>query len=115
MSHMETSFYQQAAQAELEKIRSAALTPRARMAITVQDMPCQDPEVRRHNMQEVAIGYTREQAMLEAERCLQCKNAPCVAGCPVKIDIPGFIRKVKEGDFTGAGQVIKQTNLLPSI
>ncbi|MCE1195980.1 NADPH-dependent glutamate synthase [bacterium] len=103
------------ARIELERIRSTPQTPRSRMAIPVQEMPTQDAEVRRANMSEVATGYTPEQAMVEAERCLQCRNAPCVGGCPVRVDIPGFIAKAREGDFAGAAAVIKQTNLLPSI
>ncbi len=99
----------------LESLRAQPITPRARLGIPVQEMPCQDPGERRANMGEVATGYSPAQAMLESERCLQCKNAPCVAGCPVRIDIPGFLRKVAEGDFAGASKVIKQTNLLPSI
>ncbi|MCX7027899.1 MAG: NADPH-dependent glutamate synthase [Spirochaetes bacterium] len=100
---------------ELERVRSSPLTPKARLAIPAQDMPCQEPSVRRGNMREVAKGYTKDQAMLEAERCLQCRNAPCISGCPVKVDIPGFIGRVREGDFAGAASVIKRTNLLPSI
>ncbi|MCX7775808.1 MAG: NADPH-dependent glutamate synthase [Rectinemataceae bacterium] len=100
---------------ELAKWRSTPLTPRTRLQIPAQDMPCQDPAVRRANMQEVALGYTPAQAMLEAERCLQCKNAPCIAGCPVRVDIPAFIGKIKEGDFLEAARIIKRTNLLPSI
>ncbi|MCE5257395.1 MAG: NADPH-dependent glutamate synthase, partial [Spirochaetaceae bacterium] len=103
------------ARIELEKIRAGILTPKARMAIPVQEMPNQAPEERRHNMAEVATGYTRDQAMIEAQRCLQCKNAPCVSGCPVRVDIPGFIREVREGNFAQAAAVIKRTNLLPTI
>jgi glutamate synthase (NADPH) small chain len=91
------------------------LSPRERMALPAQDMPCQAPGVRRGNMEEVTSGYDESQALLEAERCLQCKNAPCVKGCPVGVDIPGFIDRVRLGDFAGAARVIKRTNLLPSI
>jgi glutamate synthase (NADPH/NADH) small chain len=66
-------------------------------------------------MLEVAEGYGEAQAILEAERCLDCKNAPCIAGCPVRVDIPGFIKKIREGDYAGSARVIKRTNLLPSI
>jgi glutamate synthase (NADPH/NADH) small chain len=104
-----------AAEAELARIAGKALSPKERLAVPVQDMPCQDPAARRANMSEVAEGYTEAQARLEAERCLNCRNKPCVAGCPVAVDIPGFIMKVREGDFAGAARVIKQTNLLPSI
>lgn len=115
MSHMDRTQYEDGARIELDRIHSETQTPRTRLAIPVQDMPSQNPAVRRTNMGEVATGYTREQAMIEAERCLQCKNAPCVAGCPVRVDIPGFLLKVREGDFQGAVSVIKRTNLLPSI
>jgi len=115
MSHREEGIMD-TAELELARLRSAGtLTPKMRLQIPPQEMPCQDEHVRRGNMQEVALGYSPAQAMLEAERCLQCKNAPCIAGCPVRIDIPAFIQKVKEGDFLGAAKIIKQTNLLPSI
>ena len=87
------------ARAELEGLRGKTLTNRMRLSIPVQEMPTQDPQVRRSNMSEVATGYTKSQAMLEAQRCLQCKNAPCVAGCPVRVDIPAFIARTREGDF----------------
>lgn len=115
MSHMDRTDIERFSALELEKIRAAPLNPKARLAIPVQDMPAQDPGVRRGNMGEVATGYTAGQAMIEAERCLQCKNAPCIAGCPVRIDIPGFIDRIRVGDFEGAAKVIKRTNLLPSI
>jgi len=114
MSHKE-EFTMDKAEVELAKLRAAPITPKIRLQIPPQDMPVQDPVVRRSTMDEVALGYTPAQAMLEAERCLQCKNAPCIAGCPVRIDIPGFIGKIKEGDFLGASKIIKRTNLLPSI
>lgn len=78
-------------------------------------MPQQDPEDRITNFDEVALGYTEEQAILEAERCLECKNPKCVEGCPVNIDIPGFITKIKEGDFQEAITIIKATNTLPAV
>ncbi len=115
MSHMDSSQLGNEARLHLDKLRSATLNPKARLAIPVQDMPCQNPDLRRANMGEVATGYTPDQAILEAERCIQCKNAPCIAGCPVRVDIPGFILKLREGDFAGAASVIKRTNLLPSI
>ncbi|HDI11139.1 MAG TPA: NADPH-dependent glutamate synthase [Candidatus Acetothermia bacterium] len=75
----------------------------------------QDPKERIHNFDEVPYGYTPEEAMEEASRCLQCKNPPCIKACPVGIDIPGFIRKIREGDFRGAIATIKESNLLPAI
>ena len=82
---------------------------------TKHEMPTQAPEVRAHNFDEVALGYTAEIAVEEANRCLNCKNQPCVAGCPVNIHIPEFIEKVKEGDFEGAYQIISQTSSLPAV
>jgi len=78
-------------------------------------MPEQSPEERIHNFKEVALGYRKEQAIAEAKRCLQCKNPPCVQGCPVGIDIPGFIKEIKQGNFQQAMEVIKQKNSLPGI
>jgi glutamate synthase (NADPH/NADH) small chain len=75
----------------------------------------QDPRERIHNFQEVPYGYTPEEAIEEAKRCLQCKNAPCIGGCPVEIDIPRFIAHIAEGDFRGAIRVIKESNNLPAI
>ena len=78
-------------------------------------MPQQDAAVRRTNFDEVALGYTEEVAIDEAERCLGCKTKPCVAGCPVNIDIPEFINHIKEKDYLAAAKIIKQTNSLPAI
>ena len=78
-------------------------------------MPNQAPEVRAHNFQEVALGYTAEIAMDEANRCLNCKNQPCVSGCPVNIHIPEFISQVKVGNFEEAYQIINQTSSLPAV
>ena len=103
------------ARAALEGIEGKALSPKDRLALPVQDMPCQDPVARGQNMYEVAQGYDEAQAMVEARRCLGCKNAPCVSGCPVRVDIPGFIAEIQKGDFAQAARVIKRTNLLPSI
>jgi glutamate synthase (NADPH/NADH) small chain len=78
-------------------------------------MPEQDPQSRRHNYDEVALGYTAEMARREAARCLQCKKPLCVAGCPVRIDIPAFIQLVADGHFLEAARKIKETNNLPAV
>ena len=78
-------------------------------------MPEQDPKVRARNFGEVALGYTEEMARSEAARCLNCKNRPCVAGCPVNVHIPEFIAKVAEGDFAAAYEIIAETNSLPAV
>ena len=75
----------------------------------------QDPLVRATNFKEVCLGYNKEEAEAEAQRCLNCKNPKCVQGCPVNIDIPGFITKVKEGDVKGAYDVIGLSSSLPAI
>ncbi|MBQ1625729.1 MAG: FAD-dependent oxidoreductase, partial [Erysipelotrichaceae bacterium] len=82
---------------------------------TKNPMPSQAPEVRAHNFNEVALGYSEETAINEANRCLNCKNQPCVSGCPVNIHIPEFIAKVKEGNFEEAYQIISQTSSLPAV
>ena len=79
------------------------------------EMPTQEAEVRARNFNEVALGYTAEIAVEEANRCLNCKNKPCIQGCPVNIDIPGFIMKIKDSDFEGAYQVIAQSSSLPAV
>ena len=88
---------------------------KANMSLTRNAMPVQDAHVRAHNFDEVALGYTEEQAIDEANRCLNCKNMPCVDGCPVKIHIPEFISKIKEGDFEGAYQIIAKSSSLPAV
>ena len=85
------------------------------MSLKKNPMPHQDPVVRAGNFQEVALGYTKEQAIDEAQRCLHCKNMPCVSGCPVMIHIPEFIAKVAEGDFEAAYQIIAQDSALPAV
>ena len=87
----------------------------ANMAPNKNPMPTQAPEVRAHNFDEVALGYSEETALDEALRCLNCKNHPCVTGCPVNIHIPEFIAKIQEGDFEGAYQVIQQSSSLPAV
>ena len=85
------------------------------MSLTRNEMPVQAPDVRNKNFLEVALGYTEEQAIDEAKRCLNCKNKPCVTGCPVQIDIPSFIACVAEGDFAGAYNVITKSSSLPAV
>lgn len=85
------------------------------MSLKKNEMPVQSPEKRAHNFKEVALGYTAETAIDEAARCLNCKNMPCVAGCPVNINIPGFISHVKNGEFEKAYQVIAESSSLPAV
>lgn len=85
------------------------------MKMNKNEMPVQKPEERAHNFKEVSLGYDEATAIDEAMRCLHCVNMPCVGGCPVKIHIPEFIAKIKEGDFEGAYQVISQTSTLPAV
>ena len=85
------------------------------MSLTKVPMPEQDPNVRNKNVLEVAMGYTEEMAMEEASRCLNCKNKPCVSGCPVNVRIPEFVAKVAEGKFEEAYEIITSTNSLPAI
>ena len=80
-----------------------------------QPMPEQKPEIRRRNFEEVPFGYTKELAMKEAERCLECKKPTCIAGCPVSVDIPGFIKLIKEGEFTKSIRKIWEKNSLPAV
>ncbi len=108
--------------AELERKAKEALAAlpeslgvKERMAIEHQEMPSQDAKARRGNMEEVALGYTEDMAVLEAMRCLGCKNRPCVEGCPVSIDIPRFIARIQERDYRGALSVIQEESILPSI
>ena len=79
------------------------------------EMPTQDPQVRAHNFDEVALGYDEATAVAEASRCLNCKNQPCVSGCPVNIHIPDFLKQVKEGNFEEAYKIITQTSSLPAV
>ena len=85
------------------------------MSLKKHEMPAQDANVRNKNFKEVALGYTAETAIDEAKRCLNCKNKPCIGGCPVKIHIPEFIAKVAEGDFEAAYQIIQKTSSLPAV
>lgn len=96
-------------------LKGKTLTPKERAQIPIQEMPTLDPHKRASLMNEVAMGYTDEQARIEAERCLNCKNKPCVKGCPVGIPIPEFIAEIQKGDYKKAVDIIKTTNLLPAI
>ena len=78
-------------------------------------MPEQDPKVRARNFQEVALGYDEDTAVAEAERCLNCKVPKCRQGCPVQVNIPAFIGKIKERDFDAAIDIIKESNSLPAV
>ena len=85
------------------------------MSLKKNEMPVQAPDVRNKNFSEVALGYTKEQAIDEANRCLNCKHKPCVGGCPVAIDIPAFIAKIKEADFEGAYEILTKSSSLPAV
>ena len=87
----------------------------ANMSLQKNPMPSQDPNVRNKNFQEVALGYTEEQALDEAARCLNCKNRACMQGCPVMVHIPEFIAEVAKGDFEAAYQIISNTSALPAV
>jgi len=87
----------------------------ANMTMKKNPMPSQEPLIRAHNFDEVALGYDEATAIDEALRCLNCKNMPCVTGCPVNVHIPEFIAKIKEGDFEGAYQVIQRSSSLPAV
>ena len=105
----------ESAKTEYAKIQGKTLSPKDRMAIPQQIMPTGEPKERARQMTEVALGYTKEQAIVEANRCLQCKNQPCVSGCPVNVPIPSFIAEVAKGEFKKAVDIIKTANLLPAI
>lgn len=114
LEHLES-----AARAELDALLArpadAPLKVKERLAITAQPMPELEAAYRARAMEEVSMGYGEAQAQLEALRCLDCKKPFCVEGCPVHIDIPGFIRKIAVGDFQGAVDKIKETSLLPAV
>lgn len=99
----------------LQKQADGKLKPKDRLAIPAQEMPQQDPGVRRGNVNEVAQGYTEEQARIEAMRCLQCRNAPCMQGCPVRIRIRDFVGAIAQGDYSQALAIIKENSLLPAV
>ncbi|WP_416327253.1 NADPH-dependent glutamate synthase [[Eubacterium] hominis] len=85
------------------------------MSLKKVEMPVQDGEIRRNNFEEVTLGYTKEMAMEEAERCLHCPTKPCIGGCPVSVNIPDFIEQVKLGEFEKAYQIIRETSSLPAV
>ena len=87
----------------------------ANMSLKKNPMPSQEPDVRNKNFDEVTLGYTQEQALDEAQRCLHCKNHPCMQGCPVMVHIPEFIKEVAAGNFEEAYQIISQTSALPAV
>ena len=99
----------------LNKQKTDKLKPSERYEIPTQDMPEQDPVERRTNVNEVATGYTETHARLEAMRCLQCKKAPCIKGCPVQIRIQDFVAAISDGDFKEALAIIKENSLLPAV
>ena len=98
-----------------DKLSKGGLTPKDRTAIPQMEMPHRDPKERARIMDEVTYGFSKEQAVVEANRCLQCKNPTCVEGCPVNVDIPGFIGQIAKGEFKAAINIIKRTSLLPAI
>ncbi len=97
------------------RLMATTMTPAERMKIPRQSMPEQPAEVRAHNFQEVNCGLALEVARLEAERCLRCKDAKCVTGCPVGVNIPGFLDAVAEGDLNKAADILYSANVLPGI
>jgi glutamate synthase (NADPH/NADH) small chain len=99
----------------LAKESAGQLKPSDRFEISSQEMPAQDSIKRRSNVNEVATGYTELQARFEAMRCLQCKNEPCVKGCPVRIRIRDFVSAIAEGDYTRSLEIIKENSLLPAV
>ena len=107
-------------QEELNKINdlikaNGKLTAKDRNAIPQMEMPAREPKARARMMDEVALGFSKEQAIVEANRCLQCAKPFCMEGCPVNIDIPGFIREIANENFKAAVDTIKKTSLLPAI
>jgi len=117
MSYQTEGALQREAQILLREFAAIAdgLKVKQRQKIPAQDMPVQDPEIRSHNMEEVALGYSFEQARVEAFRCLQCAKKNCMEGCPVKINIPLFIDHIAKGEMEQAIAVVKQTTLLPAV
>jgi glutamate synthase (NADPH/NADH) small chain len=108
-------------QAEAERLylelkpKAGELANKDRRAIPQQEMPSQSPQARVKNMAEVTYGYSARQAVVESLRCMQCKNAPCINGCPVRIDIPAFVQAIADEDFKKSIDIIKKDSLLPAI
>ncbi len=117
MTHPTPQELEEQARSQLREIeqRLESLSNKDRMAIPPQEMPSQDPVARRSTVTEVPLGYGEAQARLESYRCIQCKNKPCVSGCPVRIDIPAFIEAINEGDYRRSVEIIKRTSLLPAV
>ncbi len=114
MSHLTIEELDKIAQDGLNNLKPE-LSPKDRLAIPPQDMPCQEPMARSRNTREVAEGYTEAQAVLEANRCLGCKNAPCMQGCPISLNIRDFISEIAKRNFAGAISIIKKDSLLPAV
>ncbi|NLT50836.1 MAG: NADPH-dependent glutamate synthase [Ignavibacteria bacterium] len=112
-THKELSEYELSLLNDPEK--RASLKTKDRMAIPPQEMPHQNSVERRNNLEEVAIGYTLEQARIEAMRCLQCAKPKCIDDCPVNINIPAFIKQIAENNLPAAAEILKETTLLPAI
>jgi glutamate synthase (NADPH/NADH) small chain len=115
MEHLTLEQLDNSAKELLSSLANKTLSVKDRLQIPPQIMPTQDAKARVCNMNEVALGYSEAQVKVEALRCLQCKNAPCVKGCPVGIDIPRFIAQAAEGDYESSVQVIKEASMLPAI
>ncbi|TVQ36984.1 MAG: NADPH-dependent glutamate synthase [Spirochaetaceae bacterium] len=115
MSHQTPDRLHRQALEILASIEGRTLSKKERAQLPQQAMPAQDPLVRRATMSEVTYGYSEEQARVEAMRCLQCRNAPCIAGCPVRIDIPGFIQAIEERRYQESIGIIRESSLLPAI
>lgn len=117
MTHRTAEELQLEAQSLLNEYaaRAGSLKVKERQKIPAQEMPVQEPGLRCHNMDEVALGYSVEQAQVEAFRCLQCAKKNCIEGCPVKIDIPRFIDHIAKGQIEQAIAVVKETTLLPAV
>ena len=99
----------------LGRFENTAPSPKERAQIPAQEMPAQDPAERVRNMREVALGYTPSQVRAESLRCLQCRNKPCIQGCPVSIDIPAFIAEAAKGSFDAAAKIFRKTAPFPGI